>query len=138
MKGLCAWGVRFLLIQLRSNDDSFSPLLNTECDPTRRPHFTYLPNTLQEILGAWLGAIDRLIERGVTGKILLANLASLKGLPVSPIGLRNASAYATSYIHWNCLETRVLRDERRLESIRPIALEGPNTKHASTAAAGSP
>lgn len=53
-----------------------------------RSLFPYDP--IQGIIGAWQEAITRLIERGVTGKILLANLGSLKGFPVSlSAGRRN-------------------------------------------------
>lgn len=36
----------------------------------------------QEILGAWRSAVARLVKRGVTGRILIGNMPSLKGLPV--------------------------------------------------------
>ena len=37
----------------------------------------------QEVITAWQEGIVRLIERGVTGRILLINLPTPKGLPVS-------------------------------------------------------
>ena len=37
----------------------------------------------QEIVGAWHEGITRLIESGVTGRILLGDLPSTRGLPVS-------------------------------------------------------
>ena len=43
---------------------------------------------MQEVITAWQEGITRLIERGVTGKILLSNFASPKGLPVSGPALR--------------------------------------------------
>lgn len=48
------------------------------------------PILLQGVVGAWQEAITRLIERGVTGKIVLSNLVSLKGFPVSVICVCNA------------------------------------------------
>lgn len=47
-------------------------------------------NTLQEVTAAWREGIERLIERGVTGKILLANVASFSAVTVSEVDLRNA------------------------------------------------
>ena len=44
-------------------------------------------NAPQEVIGAWTAGIGRLLEAGVTGRILLANVGSPKGLPVSVAGL---------------------------------------------------
>lgn len=41
------------------------------------------PPIPQEIVRAWREEINRLIERGVKGRILLGNLGSPRGLPVS-------------------------------------------------------
>lgn len=41
------------------------------------------PNASQEVISAWNAGVVRLLEAGVTGRILLANVASPKGLPVS-------------------------------------------------------
>lgn len=41
------------------------------------------PTQTQEVVEAYIDGVDRLIDGGVTGKILLANVGSMKALPVS-------------------------------------------------------
>eukprot|EP00904_Undaria_pinnatifida_P002394 jgi/Undpi1/12155/HiC_scaffold_5.g01831.m1 len=44
------------------------------------PSLTFEP-MIRELVAAWQEGIERLLERGVTGRILLSNLASFKGFP---------------------------------------------------------
>ena len=53
--------------------------------PSLPAYATYPPNTVQEVVAAWQEGIERLLARGVTGRILLANSASPKGFPVSGV-----------------------------------------------------
>ena len=50
--------------------------------------------TPQEIVAAWQEAIDRLLERGVTGRILLGNLSG-GAADVSELGLKHARSQST-------------------------------------------
>lgn len=103
-------------------DDTFDIFITRHmiCTPTNS---TILSNdghcalrTPQEIVGAWRDGIDRLTERGVTGRILLANLPSPRGFPVSVKNLRcvhpaadsDTKAFANRWVDprcWSCLST---------------------------------
>ena len=66
--------------------------------------------TPQEIVAAWQEAIDRLLERGVTGRILLGNLAAGAD-DVSEFGLKHARSQST------VVGTCIVRDRATAEGL---------------------
>lgn len=87
----------FPRIEVKLSEKAFAHIVLTRIPETRpcfqsdrailTPACGSLSIASQEVIGAWAEGIDRLLKAGVTGRILLANVGSPKGLPVSTLGL---------------------------------------------------
>lgn len=80
------------------------------------PHMSLVsPDTVQEVTAAWQDGIDALRGEGVTGRIMLANIPSPRGIPVSVLGPRHAfpelgSRKMPSLCRITCFRTGVVGD----------------------------